>query len=72
MISHDQAILTNDGGDTFKTVMSTLKQIGSGAYHVSHKVLDTQDAGSFFGRVSDVAWNPNLCVSSFFSSSFFN
>ncbi|CAJ1353372.1 unnamed protein product [Effrenium voratum] len=45
VLENVKAILTNDGGDTFKTVMSTLKQIGSGAYHVSHKVLDTQDHG---------------------------
>eukprot|EP00437_Effrenium_voratum_P033962 CAMPEP_0181476626 /NCGR_PEP_ID=MMETSP1110-20121109/41802_1 /TAXON_ID=174948 /ORGANISM="Symbiodinium sp., Strain CCMP421" /LENGTH=388 /DNA_ID=CAMNT_0023601911 /DNA_START=53 /DNA_END=1219 /DNA_ORIENTATION=+ len=45
VLENVKAILSNDGGNTFKTVMSTLRGLGKGAYHVSHKVLDTQDHG---------------------------
>lgn len=43
ILENVRAILTNDRGRTWATVMRTLNNIDDGAYHVEYKILDTQE-----------------------------
>eukprot|EP00438_Fugacium_kawagutii_P027333 Skav200819 [mRNA] locus=scaffold454:109604:119547:- [translate_table: standard] len=45
ILENVKAILSNDKGKTWKTIMRVLKGMHRGAYHVEHKVLDTQQHG---------------------------
>jgi site-specific DNA-cytosine methylase len=67
LLENVKGLLSHDRGNTFKTIMDSLKCVGGGCYSVCHEILNAEDSGvpQHRERLFIVGRLKSACVASF-------